>query len=986
VIERRQFLKTIGISGSAALLEQCAPTPSHELIPYLVAPDDVVPGVAAYYATTCRECPAGCGALVKTMNGRITKAEGNPAHPIGRGRLCVRGQAAVQSVYNPDRFRTPLLRDAHGVFQPISWPDAESLLAAKLGAAMQGGADRVAWIGELLTGALDTLTSTWLAALGSRRRLFYETFDYEPLVEAGAIAFGRREVPRYELDRAGFIVSFGAEFLETWLSNVEFTGAYARARRRQLRDPEGTLLVVAPRLSLTGLNADAWIAPRPGSEALVALAMAHAIVADGVAHSSAAPYVRGIASAVAPYAAERVARATDVDAATIRRAARRFVAARPSLAIGGGVGGTSDRHAVQLELACLLLNVLAGNIGETIGYGAGHAVDRLATRNDMLETTRTMASGGVDVLLVHHANPVFTLPPAVGFADAISRVPFVVSFAGAPDETTDRAHLVLPDHHFLESWGDYAPRAGVASLLQPAAAPLFDTRATGDVLIEVANQITADTARAVGRTTWADYVRSRWAGGAAAANDQAAAAAGWQDALASGGRFEAVDAVRPALGDVARALAIDPDAQEPAGPFTFIACPSTHFYDGRSANESWLQEVPDPITKIAWGDWIEIHPDAARRLGIVDGDVVRVTSAHGRIEAAAHLYAGMRPDVIAMPLGYGRLRSSRHAGARGSNAALLLPPTAAGSPHAVWRASGVRVERTGPRRVVIMLQAHVASREDAAPPLGKIVDPGRADAREPPQHPPVDLFPPHEHREHRWGMAIDLNSCTGCNACVAACYAENNIAVVGEQFCGQGREMSWIRIERHAHTVPSESSLHRPANVFLPMLCQQCDEAPCESVCPVYATYHNPEGLNAQVYARCIGTRFCSNNCPYKVRRFNWARYGWEAPLGEQLNPDVTVRSAGVMEKCTFCVQRIQGAKRAARLDGHLLRDGDIVPACAQTCPAEAIVFGDLHDPESRVSRAASDPRGYHVLEELNTRPAITYLRRSVPGAPGDER
>jgi len=984
VIERRQFLKTIGISGSAALLEQCAPTPTDELIPYLVAPDNVVPGVASYYATTCRQCPAGCGAIVKTMNGRITKAEGNPAHPISRGRLCVRGQAAVQSVYNPDRFRTPIVRDAHGVFQPISWADAESLLAAKLRAAMQGGADRVAWIGELLTGALDTLTSAWLSALDSRRRLFYETFDYEPLVEAGDIAFGRREVPRYELDRAAFIVSFGAEFLETWLSNVEFTNGYARARRQQLRDPEGTLLVVAPRLSLTGLNADAWIAPRPGSEALVALAMAHAIVGDGLAHPSAGADLRAIESAVAPYSPERVAGAIDVDAATIRRMARRFASARPSLAIGGGVSG-SDRHAVQLELACLLLNVLAGNVGESISYGAAHAVDRLATRREILETTRAMASGAVDVLLVHHANPIFTLPPPVGFADALARVPFVVSFAGAPDETTDRAHLVLPDHHFLESWGDYAPRAGVASLLQPAAAPLFDTRATGDVLIEVANQITADTARAVGSTRWADYVRSAWSE-PTTANDQAAAAAGWEAALHSGGRFEAADAVRPTLRDVARALVIDPDAPAAADTYTFIACPSTHFYDGRGANESWLQEVPDPIAKISWGDWIEIHPDAARRLGIVDGDVVRVTSSHGQIEAAAHLYAGMRPDVIAMPLGYGRSRSSRHAGARGSNAALLLPPEAAGSPHAVWRASGVRVERAGPRRIVIMLQAHVASREDTSAPLGKIVDPARTDVREPPEHAPVDLFPPHEHPAHRWGMAIDLNSCTGCNACVAACYAENNVAVVGEQFCAQGREMSWIRIERHAHAIVSESGLRRPATVFLPMLCQHCDEAPCEAVCPVYATYHNPEGLNAQVYARCIGTRFCSNNCPYKVRRFNWARIGWDAPLGEQLNPDVTVRSAGVMEKCTFCIQRIQAAKRTAKLDGRSLRDGDVVPACAQTCPAEAIVFGDLHDPQSRVSRLSADPRGYHVLEELNTRPAITYLRRSVPGAPADER
>jgi molybdopterin-containing oxidoreductase family iron-sulfur binding subunit len=281
-----------------------------------------------------------------------------------------------------------------------------------------------------------------------------------------------------------------------------------------------------------------------------------------------------------------------------------------------------------------------------------------------------------------------------------------------------------------------------------------------------------------------------------------------------------------------------------------------------------------------------------------------------------------------------------------------------------------------------VLQAETAARPDAEPPLAKIVAPARVDVGEPRKADTVQFYPPHEHPQHRWGMAIDLNACTGCSACVVACYAENNVAIVGPELCAQGREMSWIRIERVAHGVGSSPGLHAPGNVFLPMLCQQCDNAPCESVCPVYATYHNPEGLNAQIYARCIGTRFCSNNCPYKVRRFNWARYEWTAPLGEQLNPDVTVRSVGVMEKCTFCVQRIQAGKLAATRDERTVRDGDIVPACAQTCPADAIVFGDLHDPNSRVSRLAGNARGYHALEELNTKPAITYLRRVVPGAP----
>jgi molybdopterin-containing oxidoreductase family iron-sulfur binding subunit len=643
--------------------------------------------------------------------------------------------------------------------------------------------------------------------------------------------------------------------------------------------------------------------------------------------------------------------------------------------VGGGIGGSGERRAVELEVAVLLLNVLAGNVGQTVTYGAGYALDRLATRQELAHLADAMMQRQIDVLLIHHANPVHTLPPATQFAAALDTVPFIVSFASAPDETTDRAHLILPDHHPLESWGSYAPRAGIASIMQPAATPMFDTRAAGDVLIHVGNQIDGDVARAVGHSSWADYVRASWP------HEE------WEAVLRTGGRFEDVERQTPSLRDVSALFAAMPEIGEaPGDTYTLLICPSTRTFDGRSANDSWLQEVPDPVTTIVWNDWIDLHPDAARRLGVRDGDLVRVISPHGRAETAVHVFSGMRPDVVAMPIGFGHSASSRTAGGRGANAVALLPAQAVDAPHAAWRASRVRLERVDKQRRVIMLQATTASRESPESLFGRIVSPARVDSRHPAEHAPIDFYPPHTHPEHRWGMAIDLNSCTGCNACVVACYAENNIAVVGEQFCAQGREMSWIRIERHEHALAGDGSVRRPGNVFLPMLCQHCDEAPCEAVCPVYATYHNPEGLNAQIYARCIGTRFCSNNCPYKVRRFNFARYGWPAPLGEQLNPDVTVRSTGVMEKCTFCVQRIHAAKLDAKREARPLRDGDVTPACAQTCPAEAIVFGDLNDPNSRVSRLSADARGYHVLEELNTRPAITYLRRSVPGAPDDVR
>ena len=578
MIDRRQFLKTLGLTGSVAMLDHCAPAPSEKLIPYLISPDDITPGIPTYYATTCRECPAGCGMLVKAIDGRITKAEGNPNHPISRGHLCARGQAAVQSLYNPDRFGMPHSRDSNGAMRQIAWDEAETLLAAHLRAAKQRGANRVAWIGGLTTGALDELTVAWLRALGSDRRLQYEPFDYEPLRAASEVAFGRREVPRYDFAAAQYVLSFGADFLETWISNVEFTAGYADVRRRRIREDAGSFTWIGPRQSLTGLNSDAWIAPRPGTEGLVALAIAESMIAEGLTHPSVAAQLPSIQRVVSAYSAERVKDITEVDPSAIRLVARQFASSLPSLAVGGGVSGAGERHAVELELAVLLLNVLAGNVGRTVTYAAGYALDRLATRAEIVELTQAMAGGEIDVLLVHRANPAFTLPPALGFVDAMRRVPFVVTFASTPDETSDHAHLVLPDHHFLENWCDYSPRAGILNLLQPAATPLLHSRATGDVLIEVARQVDDETARAFGDAQWLDYLRTRWlehgASGGDAAPDRELR---WLSAVRAGGRVEEPAASAVTLRDLSGLLDhVASDAAPLAGTHTLVAYPSPH--------------------------------------------------------------------------------------------------------------------------------------------------------------------------------------------------------------------------------------------------------------------------------------------------------------------------------------------------------------------------------------------------------------------------
>jgi molybdopterin-containing oxidoreductase family iron-sulfur binding subunit len=417
----------------------------------------------------------------------------------------------------------------------------------------------------------------------------------------------------------------------------------------------------------------------------------------------------------------------------------------------------------------------------------------------------------------------------------------------------------------------------------------------------------------------------------------------------------------------------------PADGLVLMPYASLHFYDGRGANRSWLQEIPDPVTKAVWSSWAEIHPDSARSLSAGEGQLVSVESPHGKLDVPLVLNSNLRPGTIAIPIGQGHTEYGRYAAGRGVNPITLIDPTPEMlSGGARWLSVRVRVTPRALERPVLRLQsserqfdrdiALAVSLDDMI--AGRVASAPDAEHR--------SLSPEHTHPEYRWGMAIDLDSCTGCNACVAACYAENNVPVMGPDAVRRGRTMSWLRIERFVE--PRDLASTAIDARFVPMLCQHCDHAPCETVCPVYATYHTDEGLNAQVYNRCVGTRYCSNNCPYKVRRFNWFQSEFPDPLHLQLNPDVTVRSQGVMEKCTFCVQRIQEGKDRAKDQKRPVRDGEVVPACAQTCPGQAIVFGDLNDPSSRVSQLAAGPRAYRILDGLNTRPAVTYLKKVVSG------
>ena len=979
-IDRRRFLKVLGVtSAGAAAVSACGigPEPTERLIPYLIQPEDQIPGTATYYATTCRECAAGCGVHVRVREGRAVKLEGNPESPINRGRLCARGQAALQGLYNPDRIAYPLVRNASGAFEAIDWDGAMQRLTAKVGEARGKGI-------VFLTGAevstFGDLVDEWMKQVGGRR-MSYEPFGFEALRAGNRLAFGTATLPSYDFANAKYLLSFGADFLDTWLSPVEFQNGFSRAHA--FDGGRGATMAkfvyVGPRMSLTGMNADEWIAARPGTEGALALAMAQVIMSQHLARVPAD--ASRLVSLLGAHSPRAVAQVIGIDAETIVRLAREFARSGGGLAVAGGMA-TQYANGAEIVAAVNILNYVAGAVGSLVKFGADLAIGSTNTFGEIAALTTDLAAGRVALLFVHGTNPAHSLPGA--FQQALGKVAYKVSFSSYMDETAAACDLILPDHHPLEQWGDSRPRAGVIALQQPVVQPVFDTRHTGDVILRLA-----------GRTgTFESYLKSKWRG-----SDQ-----GWLDTLAKGGVYADAPtrAVRLAtdLSSIVPSLEI-PDAGSGGEDQTVVVFPHPVLHDGRGANKPWLQELPDPVSKIAWHSWVEVHPETAARWGLATGDFLLLKSPFGAQKFPTWITPSVRPDVLAVPTGQGHTAYGRYAQDRSANAFELLgvQPNAYRGRNFTVRASATK---TGEHRKIVTTEGNPRERgRGTVEVLGlaraKALRPGEAPFHheETPEYAAaaVEWWGERQHEkteigdyrgeQPRWGIAVDLSKCTGCSACVTACYAENNIATVGEEQMQRGREMSWLRLERYWLT---DEAGEPQGAVNSPMMCQQCGNAPCEPVCPVFAAYHTPDGLNGQVYNRCVGTRYCSNNCPYKVRYFNWFNFAerggeWEAwpePLSMLLNPDVTVRERGVMEKCTFCVQRIRGAQNQARLENRNVRDGDITTACAQTCPSEAIVFGDLNDRRSEVYRLAGNPRGYHVLAGLNTKPAVTYLARVV--------
>jgi len=1037
-VKRRDFLKVLGASSAAVAAVGCSSEKVGNLIPYVVSPDETTAGVSQYYATTCRECAASCGIIAETRDGRVTKLEGNPDHPLNRGALCARGQSALQGLYNPDRFRGPMVKEG-GAWKPIDWDRALTLVSQKMGEARsRGAAANAVFLNQHETGSFPAFLDAWLAGFGMKPHLSVDFEADSAAVEANRTAYGVAW-PRISFADAKLIVSFGADFLDGWGMSVPQQLDFADARAKLEGAPR--FVYIGPRRSLTGLNADQWIACRPGTE----LAIANALAGKG--------------------SIEEAATASGVAAATLTRLKQELSASTPALVLAG----TRGPDALEVAQAVAAINQASGANGTTIRPAeSSPAFDTIARTADVLDVVERMRSGLVPIAFIRGVNPGYALPANARFAEAFAKVPFKVSFSMYPDETTELCDLILPDQHSLETWGDAQAGRTTISMQQPAMDPVFSgTRAVSDVLIALAKKDPAAAAR-YPQADYRDWLIARHPGG------MAAFTAAVQKGVAEGATAPRTAPVPVAVVPAQAASPIDISR----GDFYLVTYFSPVFGDGRGANKPWLQELPDPVAKVLWSSWVEIHPEAARRLGIDRGDIVEVTGPGGKVRAPAFLYLGIRPDTIALAIGQGhssvaRLdqfepkqtnpntiqwgygRYARNIGVRAHDliaartdraGGLALVSTKVGLAKTTDHETLVSTEGSARQHgrgiaqalTVTQLAGLQPSREIKGGPnertgtqgnnpetvageheesipgeasgafLPGLRSPVAADAQGQLGSPTAEnrgkdkgMYAPNHWSgmtDRRWAMTIDLARCTGCSACVTACYAENNIPTVGAPWQNatvyavakpgfnitRGREMNWMRLERYFEGAPTDQFTEDFEARFVPMLCQHCGNAPCEPVCPVYATYHSPDGLNVQVYNRCVGTRYCSNNCPYKVRYFNWFGYGeadrkqyaFPEPLNWQLNPDVTVRGKGVMEKCTMCVQRIREAETRVKTEGRALLANEFTTACAQACPSRAIVFGDAADPKWTVTQQVEDKRAYHVFEELNTFTAVVYLKK----------
>ena len=957
-LSRRRFMALMAASAAVGVAACERLDGRGEIIPYAEQPEGAVAGTAVLYASCLTGVPGDPPVLVTTREGRPVKIEGNPEHPASSGALGAYGQAATLSLYDPDRINGPSVRGGS-----VSWEAADEAVTSALAAVSQSGKGILLVTPAITSPTMRTAIAAFLLAYPTARHISVEQIHPTTAVAARMKAYGTqsRVIPGADWSRADVVLSLDADFLGPAARLTDVQG-FASRRSPEAEGAMSRLWVVEGAMSQTGCSADHRLKLRPAAQHRLLLGLLNEfVVARGMGPLAGNA---AVATVLAPHALASVAAELGLNAANVNVLARDLADHTGRSLVVAGDHLPEATHT----LACAL-NATLGNDGTVITAQGGTNVPEASTPEEIAAAIADVRGRGVGVVINLGANPAYALPGSADFAALCGAADLVVSSSLVADETAALAQVVLPAAHDLESWGDSDLHADALTLRQPMIRPLFQSRQVEESVL----RWTPGQNR-----TYLDFLKGAWEFGvhtalrAAAPFDQF-----WVSALHDG--FVLMPEQTTATPSIrANEVAAAASAQVAASGVDVVLAPSHATYDGRFANNGWLQESPHPVTSQVWGNGAMMSRATAERLGVADGGAVKVTVGAGEVTLPAVIEPGVADDVVTIALGYGRTA----AGSVGTGIGTDVKALCAAEGLSARLFTGASVEQASGGPELIRLQEHnnIHGRH--------IVIAGtQTQYAENPLF-VADILEPREVASpggwtytagHKWVMSIDVSACIGCNACQIACMAENNIPVVGPEQVARGREMHWIRVDRYYEGERPED----PQTVYQPMLCQHCDNAPCENVCPVAATAHSPEGLNEMAYNRCVGTRYCANNCPYKVRRFNFFNYFEDDRPGAAkgarrlvFNPEVTVRSRGVMEKCTFCTQRIAEGKHAATREGRQVQDGDIRTACQQACPTGAIVFGDRNDAAAAVREASLRARGYNVLGEVGTGPSITYLAK----------
>jgi Fe-S-cluster-containing dehydrogenase component len=943
-LNRRNFMTLGGAVSLLTGIEGCVRRPVEKILPFTEAPEQTAPGIPAHYATVIQSRGDAVGLLVTCHDGRPTKIEGNPEHPASRGAADLLTQAAVLDLYDPDRAREP---SKAGFKKSFAEVDAMFGKLVSEYAATQGAGLHV------LMQPTNSPSVLRLRETVTQRMPSVRFHVYSPLNESAAragseLAFGRPYATNPHFDKAKVVLSVDCDFMHTEQGSVRASADFAAARRlSKAGDPMNRLYAVEPTLSVTGSNADHRLRLPAGDAQRYLMALAAELAAK---HGAVLGPIAQVVSQ---------ASSDGFPPLWIQAVAKDLAANRGAGLIVAGSRQPAAVHALVHEL-----NRVLGNAGRTVTYSVPVDPTEPDQFRSITELAEAIGAGKVKTLLILGGNPAYDAPADLGLAGLIERVPVTITFSGYRDETGVKTMWHVPRAHELESWGDQLAFNGQLSVQQPLIAPLWGGRTDIEVLAQLA-----------GEANWRSYEQVKKTVRARGHETELAWSKLVQRGIEEGGVAAILGSLPIQEGTVASALkdaiaGVKPDKD--SLEVVFLA--DNKLADGRHANNSWLLEMPDPITRIVWDNVAFFSPSTAGALGLENGDMVKIELAGRSVSVAVWKLPGQAANSIGLPLGWGRTRAGKnHNPASGETSGFnVYPLRSSKAPHF---AQGAKLTKLDASYKVVQTQDH-----DSMEGRPVAIETDLAGYEERPNFPeylsPDPSVPPlwkeQDYSEgYQWGMVIDLNACNGCNACVIACQSENNVPVVGKDQVSRGREMHWFRIDRYFAGDADE-----PEVAFQPIGCQHCEIAPCENVCPVNATAHSPEGLNDIAYNRCIGTRYCMNNCPYKVRRFNFLNFNLNIPESRkmQFNPNVSVRFRGVIEKCSYCVQRIEGAKIASKREDRKLHDGEVVSACQQTCPTGAIAFGDINDPNSQVSRQRNVDRNYALLAEIGTKPRTRFL------------